>query len=196
MTNISPNTLAKYEQAGEELGQFPSSINLVRLCTVLEIDPREIFDVIAFSDENEKTGNPFSFQWRFGTENEWSRWLIEYEDFSEMKKHLFDLSNALRRFSYVNTALLFMLAEKETIDASPLIEKLREIKKDPDEWANPDKWPFMHNPFDLGDLIYDFLEESLANKNGPDLTNPSRQQKETSEAADTAYDKPHTESED
>lgn len=44
--DISPNSMFKYEKAGSDEGQYPSLPTIVKICQVLEIDPRLIFDAV------------------------------------------------------------------------------------------------------------------------------------------------------
>lgn len=40
---INKNTMAKYELAGEDGGKHPPIHKLVKICEILEIDPRNVF---------------------------------------------------------------------------------------------------------------------------------------------------------
>tara|TARA_E500000305_G_scaffold99084_2_gene91049 strand:- start:1327 stop:1860 length:534 start_codon:yes stop_codon:yes gene_type:complete len=70
---ISPNSLVKYELAGEDGGQFPPLPKLVRLCELLEIDPRLIFDIIRDNDDFKGKRDKFDFNYYFrDLNNEWT----------------------------------------------------------------------------------------------------------------------------
>lgn len=45
-TEISPNTMVRYELAGTPNGKYPQVKRLIKICDVLEIDPRNAFDAI------------------------------------------------------------------------------------------------------------------------------------------------------
>lgn len=45
ITGISPNSMVKYEKAGEPEGKFPSLQNMAKIAQKLDIDPRRIFDM-------------------------------------------------------------------------------------------------------------------------------------------------------
>lgn len=63
--NISPNSLVKYEIAGEEGGQYPSLVNLGKICKFLEIDPRWVFEMLVRNNELDGTPGLKSFYWHF-----------------------------------------------------------------------------------------------------------------------------------
>ncbi|WP_227948270.1 helix-turn-helix transcriptional regulator [Sneathiella sp. HT1-7] len=69
---ISPNSMVKYEKAGEADGKYPSMVNMAKIAEILEFDPRKIFECIANTEAIRR--NPdFSFMYTFkDLENEWT----------------------------------------------------------------------------------------------------------------------------
>ncbi|MEQ8284440.1 helix-turn-helix transcriptional regulator [Thalassospira sp.] len=70
MTGISPNSMVKYEMAGQPQGKYPSLLNAAKISMALSIDPRWMFEMLfrageikADSDFASLTFN--SFVWHF-----------------------------------------------------------------------------------------------------------------------------------
>jgi transcriptional regulator with XRE-family HTH domain len=70
ISRISPNSMAKYEKAGQDDGKYPPLPKLVRICEILEIDPRSIFDLLMGINEN-NVWEKFSFRGNFRSQGEW-----------------------------------------------------------------------------------------------------------------------------
>ena len=106
-TGINPNSLAKYENAGEEGGKYPSAKNLVKICEVLEIDPRTAFDYIKQEDQikaqqeyhaENPTATPYevlrhvergmSFQKFFLVDEDLLNWKLSTTNIEELNSHL------------------------------------------------------------------------------------------------------------
>ena len=62
--DASINSMIKYEKAGDTDGQYPPLPKLVKICELLEIDPRRAFEMLAISGDVE-VKNDFNFDHHF-----------------------------------------------------------------------------------------------------------------------------------
>lgn len=101
---ISPNTMVKYEKAGEEGGQYPSSENLKKICELLEIDPRNAFDAIGYesSGSTDPFVERFSFTDHFRTGMDWLNWKHSVKSIDDLNS-AFD--NVFGELHYVSQRL-------------------------------------------------------------------------------------------
>ncbi|MDW3205297.1 MAG: helix-turn-helix transcriptional regulator [Alphaproteobacteria bacterium] len=53
LAGVNPNSLAKWEKAGLEDGKYPPLPKLTRLCKILDIDPRDVFEVVYRESEKQ-----------------------------------------------------------------------------------------------------------------------------------------------
>ncbi|TQV81906.1 helix-turn-helix domain-containing protein [Denitrobaculum tricleocarpae] len=59
-SGINVNSIARYELAGQDGGKYPPMQNAIKLCYLLDLDPRTIFDSMLFhSDFEADTGFTF-----------------------------------------------------------------------------------------------------------------------------------------
>lgn len=100
--DITPNSMVRYEKAGTPDGKYPSALKLVKICEVLEIDPRNAFDAIknesylADLEDNpvpegkvpsvERFGLRFSNHFR--TDDDWLNWKLSVKDVEELNASL------------------------------------------------------------------------------------------------------------
>jgi transcriptional regulator with XRE-family HTH domain len=75
--DIPANSMVRYELAGTEGGKYPSLQKLIRICKVLELDPRNAFDAIC-NDPNSGVSlapyDEFRFTERFRSNEDWLTW--------------------------------------------------------------------------------------------------------------------------
>jgi len=105
MAGVSPSSLTNWELSTQEGGKYPPLLKLVRLCEILKIDPRELFDIALdeidtdrgkLIDDNErglKVWSEFRFTDFFATNTDWANWKLEV-------KQVEDLQNALTAMSH------------------------------------------------------------------------------------------------
>jgi len=170
IVGISPSSMVKYELPEDEGGKIPSSINLMKICELLEIDPRIAFDAIQHGlAEKEAKANPkiweappkgvhpndlpkaFSFLYHFKSDEEWINDSTQF-------KSIQDFNNA---------------AENFFVEFHFIQERLDKIQKAvcgtyPGE-ENHKKWEERRA----------HMAESLKEENGPDQNDPSRSEKST-----------------
>ena len=82
---ISPNSMVKYEKAGEDGGKYPSLVNATKICEILEIDPRKLFQKIIETEISPATSiedamEQFSFVNYFNTDMDWFKRQAVCED--------------------------------------------------------------------------------------------------------------------
>ena len=82
---ISPNSMVKYEMAGEPGGQYPSLLKMVRLCEILKLDPRYVFQMLISSGEIEPVDKTFNFSDHFRSRAQW-------ENFDYISHELYGLN--------------------------------------------------------------------------------------------------------
>ncbi|MBW7849695.1 MAG: helix-turn-helix transcriptional regulator [Rhodospirillales bacterium] len=91
---INKNTMAKYELAGEDGGKHPPIHKLVKICEILEIDPRNVFDCIlneTISPEPRK----FRFSSHFRTGDDWLYWKLSIKNIDDLNNELDHIAHAL-----------------------------------------------------------------------------------------------------
>jgi transcriptional regulator with XRE-family HTH domain len=59
MAGVNANSLAKWEKAGLPDGKYPPLPKLSRLCQILEIDPRHVFNLVYMQEEQKRVALPF-----------------------------------------------------------------------------------------------------------------------------------------
>ena len=105
IAGVSPNSIANWEKAGTPEGKFPPLPKIIRLCKIFDIDPRSIFDLVVwtenqdgfFTEQSESTSSDtalpedgpqqFSFVHHWATEPEWLRWKPTVQDRDDMYAH-------------------------------------------------------------------------------------------------------------
>lgn len=88
-TGVKPNSMVRYEKAGEEGGKYPSLQNMVRICRVLEIDPRRVFQrVMEFDDP---VDDPINFLNYFATDIDFLNWKLSVKNIEELNLQLLSL---------------------------------------------------------------------------------------------------------
>jgi len=180
IVGISPSSMVKYELPENEGGKIPSTVNLSKICELLEIDPRDAFDAInegireqeAFKNGKSISDNPewvdppegfrpipydspFSFSNHFKTEADWINDSTQYKSIEDM-----------------NDALAHQAHEFYSID-----NRLKRI-----EWLLEGKDPVEETRKETEQMRKRFAQqktERLNKENGPDQNDPSRS-KETS----------------
>lgn len=178
MCDISPNSMVKYEMAGEPTGKYPAAKNLVKICEILEIDPRKAFDYIKNEDHDAATQkylkdhpeadqiDPYGcvdfglkFQYHFRTDIEWLNTQVQVRSIRELNEHLGD----------------------QTVDLHYIDRRLENI-----EWRLDGKDPKEERAKEKAEWKANFDEEMK--KNDPDQNDLSRSNNSTNntEAVDAA----------
>ncbi len=109
MAGVSPNSLAKWEKAGQPDGKYPPLPKLTRLCKILEIDPREIFNTVYQQEEcridpslNEEIpfNNPdyFDFVDHFASDLDWTKWSLPVKDIEDLNGTLDSIHGELHYY--------------------------------------------------------------------------------------------------
>lgn len=109
LAGVNQNSLAKWEKAGQPGGKYPPLPKLTRLCKILEIDPREVFDTVFQSEEFQHDpnlgggipfNNPdyFSFKEHFATDLDWTGWSLEVQDIESLNSHLGSIAGELHYY--------------------------------------------------------------------------------------------------
>jgi len=105
MAGVSPSSLTNWELSTQEGGKYPPLLKLVRLCQILKIDPRELFDIaldevdpdrgalVQDEERGVKYWDEFRFTEFFATDTDWANWKLEV-------KQVEDLENALAFMSH------------------------------------------------------------------------------------------------
>jgi transcriptional regulator with XRE-family HTH domain len=106
LAGVNPNSLAKWEKAGQAGGKYPPLPKLTRLCKILEIDPREIFNTVyeqeEFREDPEIGGgvpfnNPdyFNFVDHFASDTDWTKWQLSVKNFQDLNDTLMSMHGEL-----------------------------------------------------------------------------------------------------
>lgn len=98
MAGVSPSSLTNWELSTQEGGKYPPLLKLVRLCEILEIDPRELFDIALPEIHGDGVGPAvdgymarpdgtpwFTFKDRFATDTDWANWSLRIKQIEDLE---------------------------------------------------------------------------------------------------------------
>jgi len=112
---IAPNSMVRYEMAGKPDGKYPPAKKLMKICEVLEIDPRHAFDAILFEEEQntlstanlsedellDHARNHFSFADHFASDLEVVRWYSDIDGFADLTNVITGMKRELGRLNAI-----------------------------------------------------------------------------------------------
>ena len=103
MVGISPNSMVKYELFAEEGGKVPGTANLAKMCELLEIDPREAFDVINQRPAESVYDNPFSFVHHLTSDDDFLSMKLSVQNVEDLND---SLDNLMSEIHYLSERLM------------------------------------------------------------------------------------------
>lgn len=92
---FSANSMVRYELAGTPDGKYPPAQKLVKICRVLEIDPRNAFDAMLNDVDQTEEQDRFRFSFHFRTNEDWRNWKLQVKDIETLNDHLNGLDASL-----------------------------------------------------------------------------------------------------
>ncbi len=102
MVGISPNSMVKYEMPMAEGGKVPGTANLAKMCELLEIDPREVFDVINRNPTESPYDHQFSFVHHFASDDDFLNWKLSVQNIEDLND---SLDNQMAEFHFFSQQL-------------------------------------------------------------------------------------------
>lgn len=118
MTDISPNSMVKYEMAGTPNGKYPSLINAAKIAKVLKIDPRYMFETLLYTgDVPEETGTdefgaPNSFSFIYTIKAIAKEWEEEYRT-NEVTHLSFNIHSLEKHIEKLDSKLDQLITDKK-----------------------------------------------------------------------------------
>jgi len=188
LAGVNQNSLTKWEKPVEEGGKTPPIQKMVKLAEVLELDPREIFDLYVEDEpvEVDENGFPwggthFRFSDHFRTGDEWLQMKFSVKDVESIDCAVNEASHYASENHHLLSMIAGFLVSEEYKKSYNENQKRR--REDFEKWFSGQMKKQEREAFEARLDFHNFL-----NGNGPDHEDPSRP-KDTSnnqEAAPTA----------
>lgn len=172
---ITPNSMVRYEMAGTSDGKYPPVKKLMKICEVLELDPRNAFDAVKYEDYlidvekniSSKDENPYEDKFGF-------RFSVHFRADNDPHILKYDI-NSVEDMNTLVDEQAFQFNQKRVFqskrieDKITLIDLFREVVKEE-----------IHQALDVS--------KPTSTQNGPDQDGPSRSEisKNNTKAVDAA----------